>query len=101
MLEALRGRFPNIFSGTRINVASSIPTSAGLGSSAALCVGLLRLARQALGMPAYEPPILFEEALVLEAFFMVALQASIMRQLLRTVLFLSNVHPLKKLIGAP
>ena len=33
MLEALRGRFPNVFSGTRINVASSIPTSAGLGSS--------------------------------------------------------------------
>ncbi len=69
MLDSLRLKYPVIFNGASVLVQSEIPTSAGLGSSAALSVGLLRLAHLSGGLPDWEAQTLFEDAMILETFF--------------------------------
>jgi mevalonate kinase len=50
----------------RLTIHSTIPQGAGLGSSAALCLGVARWVASALGIPSYE---LVETARRLEAYF--------------------------------
>jgi mevalonate kinase len=69
MLHYIGSKFPELFLGKRIDVRSEIPTSAGLGSSAALSVGLLRLAFSLQDAAHVSDALLFEETLVLETFF--------------------------------
>lgn len=68
MLHFLQTKFEDVFHGCLIRVASELPTSSGLGSSAALGVGLLRMAHEERGH-APDNEQLFTEAMALETFF--------------------------------
>ena len=68
MLYALQSEFQSAFTRKQVRVFSELPTSSGLGSSAALGVGLLNIACHQCGVTANEQE-LFEQAMKLERFF--------------------------------